>query len=327
MSTNWKQLILDNSKAVDARKLESVQSLWSGYGEIFRVQLVPESLGTLIVKEVTPPDHNQHPRGWNTDRSLQRKLKSYDVEAHWYKQWSRDSQSRVPACIASIKNGDQSSIVLEDLDASGYHIRHHRLSPTQAKSCLLWLANFHAGFIHSEPTGLWPVGTYWHLGTRPDEYNAMPEGPLKDNAVKIDQLLQQCSYQTLVHGDAKVANFCFNHDDSKVAAVDFQYVGGGCGMKDVAYFFGSCFDEHECKQYVPTLLDYYFKALRNAVVGTINGDRLEREWRELFAPAWSDYYRFLLGWLPKDAKPHAKIHSYTDDLAQQTLELPGLNQQ
>lgn len=36
-------------------------------------------------------------------------------------------------------------------------------------------------------------------------------------------------FQTFVHGDAKLANFCFGSNN--VAAVDFQYVGKGIGVK------------------------------------------------------------------------------------------------
>ena len=75
----------------------------------------------------------------------------------------------------------------------------------------------------------------------------MKDSPLKENAFLIDEKLYQSSFKTIVHGDAKLANFCFTKDGCRSAAVDFQYVGGGCGMKDVAYFLGSCLTEEECR--------------------------------------------------------------------------------
>jgi len=87
-------------------------------------------------------------------------------------------------------------------------------------------------------------------------------------------------------------------------------------MKDVAYFFGSCFDEDECQRHIPPLLDYYFEILTEAVdASAIDVLALEREWRELFAPAWTDFYRFLNGWMPG----HKKVHRYTKELASITL--------
>jgi len=333
VSHDWKHLVTDNTQATDARKIESVQTLWSGYGEIFRVQLLPESLGTLIIKQVTPPAVSHHPRGWNSDRSNLRKLKSYEVEANWYNKWSHlcHSGCRVARTIAtkaaSGTSDNQSWILMEDLDASGYNIRHSSLTPEQTKPCLRWLANFHACFLQTTPTGLWQVGTYWHLDTRPDEFAVMQNSELKDNAARLDQLLNRCKYQSLVHGDAKVANFCFHQANHEVAAVDFQYVGGGCGMKDVAYFFGSCFNEAECEKYVADLLDYYFEELQQALQqrafdNIIDYEELEHEWRALFAPAWTDFFRFLSGWMPG----HAKIHQFTEKLARQTLAMDALQQ-
>ena len=58
----------------------------------------------------------------------------------------------------------------------------------------------------------------------------------------------------LAHGDAKVANFCFTNDQHAVAAVDFQYVGGGIGTQDVIYFLGSFCSEAERMQARRTLL-------------------------------------------------------------------------
>ena len=104
----------------------------------------------------------------------------------------------------------------------------------------------------------WPIGTYWHLATRPDELKVMPEGPLRNHATKIDQRLNQATYKTLVHGDAKIANFCFSESHpSSVAAVDFQYVGGGCGIKDVAYLISSCLSDQEAERFEESLLNFY----------------------------------------------------------------------
>jgi hypothetical protein len=168
-----------------------------------------------------------------------------------------------------------------------------------------WLANFHAQFLGVQPEGLWEIGTYWHLGTRPDEWQVMKDSRLKRNAQAIDQALNNAQFKTIVHGDAKVANFCFAN--SAVAAVDFQYVGGGVGVKDLAYFMGSCLDEEECALYEEEILKHYFACLLKAV-GLSNKDKqeLEKEWRKLYVFAWADFNRFLLGWLPT----HQKLHGF-----------------
>jgi len=63
-------------------------------------------------------------------------------------------------------------MVLEDLDANGYPLRINSVSMADMEACLRWLANFHAIFMGKKPDGLWKVGTYWHLDTRPDELEA-----------------------------------------------------------------------------------------------------------------------------------------------------------
>lgn len=81
----------------------------------------------------------------------------------------------------------------------------------------------------------------------------------------IDRVLRNCRFPTIVHGDAKLANFCFADDGQAVAAVDFQYAGGG-GIKDVAYFIGSCPDEADCERQETELLDVYFASLRKPLL-------------------------------------------------------------
>lgn len=169
------------------------------------------------------------------------------------------------------------------------------------------------------PEGLWPQGTYWHLDTRPDELEALDDALLKDAAHKIDRKLKECQHQTLVHGDAKLANFCFSPDGNNVAAVDFQYVGGGCGMKDLAYFIGSCLTEEECEQLESRLLDTYFTSLKKALTvckPAVNSNEVEAEWRELYPYAWTDFHRFLKGWSPG----HWKLTSYSEKVAQDVIQ-------
>ncbi len=325
---HWEVLVRNTMGAEQVERAESIQSLWSGYGEIFRARLSGAAVDTVVLKHVSPPaqQSGQHPKGWHSDFATRRKLRSYEVESNWYKHWSYhcNEHCRVPQCYGTDQQGTQRWILLEDLDAAGYPVRHSSLSDRQALSCIDWLAHFHATYLNKEADNLWDNGSYWHLATRPDELRAMAAGPLRDHAALIDSMLSNCRYKTLVHGDAKVANFCFG-TGTAVAAVDFQYIGAACGMKDIAYFIGSCLDEEDCEKYAPKLLDRYFTTLKMALSNSdnekatagenIDFNELESEWRALYSVAWTDFHRFLLGWMPT----HHKIHRYTEKLTADTL--------
>jgi len=285
-------------RAIDARV---VQSLWSGYGEIVRVSLECGDHASVIVKHVRPPPCRDLDGA--AARAHARKLRSYDVEMAWYRAHARrcDDACRAPHCLGVERDDEGWLFVLEDLDAAGFAERRHVLSERDVEECLGWLASFHATFVHRRQdaesfSDLWPIGTYWHLGTRSDELDAMPQGPLHDAASRIDAALESGLHRTLVHGDAKTANFCFASSNHRVAAVDFQYVGGGCGMKDVVYFF-SCLGAARCERSAERWLDAYFERLRSALSeSSIDGAALEHEWRALLPLAWADLERFLAGW-------------------------------
>lgn len=313
--------IIKTTGADVIKGVEVIQSLWSGYGQILRVALGGCEVSSVVVKQVQPPAELDHPRGWNNDRSHQRKQHSYAVEMAWYRDWSGkcDEHCRVADVLALFEDGERCTMLLEDLDAAGFDQRKTALELQEVKLCLRWLAHFHGRFMAESPTGLWPQGTYWHLATRPDELVAMADVELQQAAARIDARLRQSAFQTLVHGDAKVANFCFSGASQQVAAVDFQYVGGGCGMKDVIYLLGSCLSEQQCRQWQTPLLDYYFKELKQglSMAGQdLDCDRLERDWRDLFAYAWTDFYRFLVGWSPG----HWKLNDYGQQLKNQVLQ-------
>ena len=345
MKPSIRSAVLAFTNATDFQQDTVIQTLWSGYGEILRLRCfgadVPSE--TVIAKYVSLPNSASHPRGWNTDLSHQRKIRSYQVESHWYKHYAHrcDEACRVPRCFGAVEEHSEFVMVLEDLDAAGFSDRVENVTEQDVLLCVRWLANFHATFLEELPSvvesraagvaerkvngefksGLWEVGTYWHLATRPDEYAALAEGELKHYAQAINQQLNNCRWQTLVHGDAKLANFCFSDNRQAVAAVDFQYVGGGCGMKDLAYFMSSCLREDDCERYEQKILVWYFDALKQALIKRQKGEiiekfaALEQEWREHYPMAWTDFYRFLQGWSPG----HWKIHSYSERLAAECI--------
>lgn len=308
-----------------------IQSLWSGYGQIVRLELSGGTHSSVILKHIKLPDIGNHPRGWNTGLSHQRKIRSYQVEAYWYQHYAAHCASDcvVPDCLAVESINGETVLVLSDLDTAGFDIRKSRVENSDIRACLDWLASFHATFLNSSTEGLWECGTYWHLDTRPDELAALTDMELRQAAPLIDQKLRQSRYQTLVHGDAKLANFCFRPSgeitsyssrDSlpPVAAVDFQYIGQGCGMKDVAYFIGSCLNENECEAMESQLLDDYFFTLRDRVEQKkvrVDMTKLETEWRALYPVAWADFHRFIKGWSPA----HWKINNYSEKLTKRVI--------
>lgn len=304
--------------------MEVVQTLWSGYGQIVRCRLHGAAVGSVIVKHVRWRD--RAPRGGGPSLGHERKVRSYRVETAWYERYAArcGSECRVPRCLAHRDDGDEVFMVLEDLDAAGFGARRHRVRERELEACLRWLACFHATFMGEPPEGLWPIGTYWHLDTRPEELDALADRSLRAAAAAIDRRLRECPFQTFVHGDAKLANFCFSPGGDRVAAVDFQYVGGGCGMKDVAYFIDSCLDEAEIELQEQRLLDCYFDRLEHALARgskRIDFQALHRSWRALYPVAWTDFFRFLQGWSPG----RWTDHPYSQRLAREvlaTLEVP-----
>lgn len=321
MNPILKEIILKCTSAISIKEIEEIQELWSGYGQIVRLKLKGGDVPSVVVKNIDLSQKKDHPRGWNTSASFNRKSKSYDVEQVFYEKYAIqcNDNCRVANFIASDSIDGNQVIVLEDLNESGFPIRKSHLSLDEIKVCLSWLAHFHAKFMGKEPVGLWEIGTYWHLETRKDEYSVMEDSKLKTYASQIDTLLNNCQFKTIVHGDAKVANFCFSENGNKVSAVDFQYVGGGCGMKDVIYLMGSCLTDSECRNWENELLDYYFETLETVLAlenNSLKFTYLELEWREMYSIAWADFNRFLLGWMPT----HSKLNVYSNEIVKLALE-------
>lgn len=271
-----------------ARRAGHVQTLWGGYGEVFRVTLDGGVAPTAIVKHVHPP-----PSARSTSSDA-RKRRSYDVEIAFYRYYAPrcDASCRVARLYGAWIEDDNWLLVLEDLDAAGFSLREgDTASPPRAlEACLAWLASFHARFLGVDAPELWPIGTYWHLATRTEELDRIRDPALRAQAPVLDGLLSAAHYQTILHGDPKEANFCFA-PDGRVAALDFQYAGRGCAMKDVAYLLHGRDDDPASH------LDTYFAHLRRELgARDVDPVPIEAEWRALYETARRDFVRFLAGW-------------------------------
>ncbi len=208
---------------------EVIQTLWGGYGELVRLRFQDTS---IIIKHVKLPITTDHPYGWNTNLSHQRKIHSYEVEVNWYQEFSQttDERCRIPKGLKCFQSKDEWLIVMEDLATVGLVSIVNHANKNHLTSCLYWLANFHARYMNTQSNQIWETGTYWHLDTRPDELEALDDETLKAFARRIDSSLKHTKYQTIVHGDAKLANFCFNKVGTVCAAVDFQLCYERCSL-------------------------------------------------------------------------------------------------
>lgn len=269
-------------------RVERIQTLWGGYGRLLRAHLRGGTHAALIVKHVIAP-----PATSGADLGHRRKLRSYRVEQAFYARYAErcPSGARVAAHLGQAHDHDSFVLLLEDLDAAGFSRRMRDPRGAELDVCLGWLAAFHAAFLHTAPEDLWEEGSYWHLATRPEELAAIAGTALHTRAPENDRRLREARHRTLIHGDAKPANFCFRADGRAVAAVDFQYVGGGTGMRDVAYLLHGLPSGEATRA-----LDVYFARLRASISKEIDVGAVESEWRALYPVAVEDFERFVAGW-------------------------------
>ena len=108
---------------------------------------------------------------------------------------------------------------------------------------------------------LWEVGCYWDLPKQPeDQVESLPakwarlldafrdkgltgeevEG-MRSVGPRLERVAREVagrvhgSRQTVLHGDAKIANFFFRESGGEVGLIDFQWSGPGLAAVDVAY--------------------------------------------------------------------------------------------
>ncbi|MBQ4835052.1 phosphotransferase [Pseudoalteromonas luteoviolacea] len=297
---------------------QSAQALWNGCGFLDKFQI---GSCKYAVKLSKVPDDLKHVNIRQTPFSLQRKVRSYVKEQYFYTHYveSLPMTCHTPKVIELHEFDGTFVTLLEDFEQRGFHNKADANSGDIERT-LKWLAGFHANWLRvgggESSFGLLGYGNYWHLKTRPDEFEKMPASSLKSAAHAINEKLDAVTFKTLIHGDAKLANFAFN--DTSVIGYDFQHTGIGLGLSDVMLLFTTVLDSEQLSSCASNLLDIYFTELREQIKNqnvTIEVDLLENEWRESWCFIWADFHRFLAGWKPE----HPKINQYMKTQTQLAL--------
>lgn len=316
------------SKTVVDVKETKLCSLWAGYGSIkcLTVRTATDTI-RLICKEVNPPK--------DTGVAHERKVTSYLVEIELYKMGHlmKVAGIAIPDIyhLESSASG-KATLLMSDLRVEYPIAGDGGLDWPKTLAAVDWLANFHA--FHWErseslvESKLWPEGCYWRLDTRQKEYEDIGSEwlRLKNAAFVVADLLKNGTHpstngfshphKTLVHGDYKSPNLQFacttsankaetRQQEYVCAAVDFQYCGGGYGVRDVGQLIVSSCDmphpyNHEKALALETaILEYYYAKLLSYLknYGRVSDvqysyDMLTKHYELCLV----DYVRFMAGW-------------------------------
>jgi len=213
-------------------QVKSICRLWAGMGYIYqiKVQLPDNDKVSFIVKRVIPPRKSSRSMG------DERKAASYLIEAKFYKHIAStlieqyDLSLPIPYHVECNDNTDEVTICMSLLEGSPGYCG----DDDSIQAMLSWLSTLHAATWGSKADEyvnqklVQPIGSYWHLDTRPNEHNAISnrgwEGRLKLAARAIDERLKRDNMQCCIHGDAKEANMLFDGKGG-VSMYDLQYCG------------------------------------------------------------------------------------------------------
>ncbi|KAH0612406.1 uncharacterized protein H6S33_010458 [Morchella sextelata] len=300
-----------------------ITSLWSNYGHIYRLTF--PSHPPLILKLIQPPP----PTPRTASESHIRKLLSYRAERYFYTHLSHHLTPHSPIATphpVSPAYAD-TTLLLDDLTPAYSLSYSHRYSPAHTAAVLRWLANFHATYWNHEPVplippplqaaapdtaqGVWQRGGYWYLDTRVEEMESFTDDPgdyaflLPHVQIVAERLRVRPGDlgSTLIHGDCKAANIVFAPPgvggEVACALYDFQYVGVGLGVQDLAYFLGTSVNARDLEGGgEEALLRVYYDELVAALGRSGNGVE-GYMWEDLVGQwecALVDWMRFMAGW-------------------------------
>lgn len=249
-----------------------------GHGQVancYRVTITHSAGRTSVIAKVPSTD--------DVSRSTAALQHLYEREVSFYQHLAMLITTRTPQCFfAERDENDNFLLLLEDLSPSAVVDQFVGVSLGTARAGLASLAGLH-GPTHARDEihgASWLRGVSEELrplyravlpvlfdqfleryGERIDDELRAMVSALRDRLALFSDYATQ--FPCVTHGDFRTDNLLIDARDGTVAlaVVDWQTIGVGSPLLDVAYFLTTSLTPQDCARYEFELLDYYLSKL------------------------------------------------------------------
>jgi hypothetical protein len=254
VSKNW----LEQSLWADKASIESVQWSKVGTGQVaasYRGEVHWSSSASDAPASVVVKCPSEDP----TSRATSIEFGLYEKELFWYENLRTKSLINCPRCYASWFAPDtgEFQLLLQDCAPAQQGDQLLGASVEQVMAGVKELAYLHAPFIGDAKLANHPlfqkdkamkdirIGLYEQFWPA---FKQRYQGRIDANILAMGDVVAQHYVQlenrepvlsTLVHGDFRLDNLLYAGENDRPYVLDWQTMGIGCPMKDLAYFIGT----------------------------------------------------------------------------------------
>jgi hypothetical protein len=299
--------------AMDCRWLEAKLKAPSGslrgfsYAPVGTGQMCDSFRLTLDWKEHAGPAAiiAKCPSTDESSRHIAKLVRNYELEISWYRDLAAASPINCPECFhAEIDiNGIDFVLLLEDRSPARQGDQLLGADDPQMRSAIAEMASLHAAHWNSDMLhkyewltystgnkelvrqllpGLYPGFCERYRGRLSPEILDMGQGLVDNIGVYLDTSI---AARTVIHGDFRLDNLLFS-PSGEVTVVDWQTVGTGSPMADLAYFIGTSIADPAAREGCERgLFEYYLAQLALAGISA----NIEDNWRDYRLYAFSGF--------------------------------------
>jgi hypothetical protein len=260
----------------------------AGSGPATRHAAVPASVPATVIAKLTASDP--------TSRAAAALTRTYEVEHAFYRDLAGTLEVRAPRCFHCDHDPVENryALLLEDLAPARPGDQIAGCDPDDAALAVEELVRLHAP-RWGDPA-LWEHR--WLSRQHPgadngDLFRTLAEGFLERYATRLeadiaalverfgarvaDYASRRAEPFTVVHGDYRLDNLLFGGD--RVGVVDWQTVGLGPGVADLAYFLGASLRTAERREHERDLVRTYVEAMAAAGAEGLSQDSAWAQYR------------------------------------------------